>query len=92
MERLPVSGPRTVWFERIVAPWDFDGPPGIGDPAGWAFTTVAIPEGLGVGDSRAVIEVWNKTDLLEGDERDAILTQAARMDDLFAVSAITGAA
>jgi GTP-binding protein HflX len=27
---------------------------------------------------------------LEGDDRDAILTQAARTEDLFAVSAITG--
>lgn len=49
-----------------------------------------ILQSLGVAEEAPIIEVWNKTDLLEGDDRDAILTQAARMDDLFAVSAITG--
>lgn len=50
----------------------------------------AILTSLGVAEEAPIIEVWNKTDLLEGDTRDAILTQAARTDDLFAVSAITG--
>ncbi|MCK0094434.1 GTPase HflX [Yoonia sp. F2084L] len=50
----------------------------------------AILASLGVAEEAPIIEVWNKTDLLEGDDRDAVLTQAARMDDLFAVSAITG--
>ncbi len=50
----------------------------------------AILTSLGVAEEAPIIEVWNKTDLLEGDARDAILTQAARTDDLFAVSAITG--
>ena len=45
---------------------------------------------LGVAEEAPIIEVWNKVDLLEGDDRDAVLTQAARMDDLFAVSALTG--
>ena len=45
---------------------------------------------LGVADEAPMIEVWNKTDLLEGDDRDAVLTQAARMEDLFAISAVTG--
>jgi GTP-binding protein HflX len=49
-----------------------------------------ILQSLGVAEEAPIIEVWNKTDLLEGDDRDAILTQAARTDDLFAVSAITG--
>jgi GTP-binding protein HflX len=50
----------------------------------------AILASLGVAEDAPVIEVWNKTDLLEGDDREATLTQAARMDDLFAVSALTG--
>jgi GTPase len=43
-----------------------------------------------VAEGAPLIEVWNKVDLLEGDARDAVLTQAARTEDLFAVSAITG--
>ena len=50
----------------------------------------AILQSLGVAEEAPIIEIWNKTDLLEGDARDAILTQAARTEDLFAVSAITG--
>lgn len=50
----------------------------------------AILQSLGVAEEAPIIEVWNKTDLLEGDDRAAVLTQAARMDDLFAVSAMTG--
>ncbi|WP_342071083.1 GTPase HflX [Yoonia algicola] len=50
----------------------------------------AILQSLGVAEEAPIIEVWNKIDLLEGDDRDAVLTQAARMDNLFAVSAITG--
>ena len=34
--------------------------------------------------------MWNKLDLLAQDARDATLAQAARRDDLYAVSAITG--
>jgi GTP-binding protein HflX len=45
---------------------------------------------LGVAEEAPLIEVWNKTDLLQGDDRDAVLTQSARTDDLYAVSAITG--
>ena len=50
----------------------------------------AILQSLGVSQEAPIIEVWNKTDLLEGDDRDAVLTQAARTDDLYAVSALTG--
>ncbi len=50
----------------------------------------AILQSLGVAEEAPIIEVWNKIDLLEGDDRDAIVTQAARTEDLFAVSAITG--
>lgn len=36
------------------------------------------------------IEVWNKLDLLQGDQRDALVAEAARRDDVVAVSALTG--
>ena len=51
---------------------------------------MTILQSLGVAEEAPIIEVWNKVDLLDGDERDAVLTQAARTDDLFAVSALTG--
>nr|WP_181868894.1 GTPase HflX [Yoonia sediminilitoris] len=51
---------------------------------------MAILQSLGVAEEAPVIEVWNKIDLIDGDARDAMLTQAARRDDLFAISAVTG--
>ncbi len=45
---------------------------------------------LGVADTAPMIEVWNKVDLLPEDDGDAVKVQAARTDDLFAVSALTG--
>ncbi|WP_333714092.1 GTPase HflX [Yoonia sp.] len=51
---------------------------------------MAILHGLGVAENAPLIEVWNKIDRLEGDARDAVLTQASRMEDLFAISAISG--
>ncbi|MGJ8622387.1 MAG: GTPase HflX [Yoonia sp.] len=50
----------------------------------------AILQSLGVAEEAPIIEVWNKVDLLEGDAGDAVRTQAARTDDLFAISALTG--
>ncbi|MEO1640348.1 MAG: GTPase HflX [Pseudomonadota bacterium] len=50
----------------------------------------AILQSLGVAEEAPLIEVWNKIDQLEGDRRDAVLTQAARTEDLFAISAVTG--
>jgi GTP-binding protein HflX len=50
----------------------------------------AILHSLGVAEGAPMIEVWNKVDLLEGDARDAVVTQAVRMDDLYAISALTG--
>ncbi len=49
-----------------------------------------ILQSLGVGDEAPMLEVWNKMDNLTGDPRDALLTEAARNDDIFATSAITG--
>ena len=36
------------------------------------------------------IEAWNKVDLLEGAEREALLTEAARREDVVPISALTG--
>ena len=45
---------------------------------------------LGVAEEAPILEVWNKTDLLEGEAETAILQRAARSDDVFPVSAIDG--
>ncbi len=45
---------------------------------------------LGVARTTPLIEVWNKTDLLPDDERAAVLTEAARKDDVLAISALSG--
>ena len=37
-----------------------------------------------------MLEVWNKTDLLKGPEREARETEAARRDRVHAISALTG--
>ena len=50
----------------------------------------AILASLGVGEGAAVIEVWNKIDQLDTDDRAAVITQADRTEDLYAVSAVTG--
>lgn len=51
---------------------------------------MAILQSLGVAEEAPIIEVWNKIDLLDEDTRDGLLTQVARREDLFAVSALTG--
>ncbi|WP_458792477.1 GTPase HflX [Yoonia sp. MH D7] len=51
---------------------------------------MAILTALGVAETAPLIEVWNKIDKLDEDRRDAVETQSARTDDLFAVSAVTG--
>ena len=45
---------------------------------------------LGVSETAPMVEVWNKTDLLDDDARAAAQTEADRKDDLFAISAVTG--
>jgi GTP-binding protein HflX len=50
----------------------------------------AILTSLGVGEGAKQIEVWNKIDLLEPDDKDAVLARAARHDDVIAVSSISG--
>ena len=46
--------------------------------------------GLDEAGSPPRIEVWNKLDLLEGNEREALLGEVKRRDDVFAVSALDG--
>jgi GTP-binding protein HflX len=50
----------------------------------------AILDSLGVAEETPRIEVWNKIDRLDTQARDAAQTQAARLDDVQAVSAVTG--
>ena len=45
---------------------------------------------LGVSDDIPQLEVWNKIDLLEKDDIDAMHAKAARSEDIFSISAITG--
>ncbi|WP_265570761.1 GTPase HflX [Sphingomicrobium nitratireducens] len=46
--------------------------------------------GLDAENGPPQLEVWNKIDLLHGDERRAVLGEAARRDDVAVVSAISG--
>ncbi len=50
----------------------------------------AILTSLGVDDERPMLEVWNKTDLLDLDDREATLARADRDPAIFAISAVTG--
>ena len=51
-----------------------------------------VLETLGMDEEGAPprMEVWNKIDLLEGDDRQALLNEAKRRDDVVAISAIDG--
>ena len=51
---------------------------------------MAILSTLGVSDTAPMLEVWNKVDRLSPEERDGMMTQSARTEDIFATSAITG--
>jgi len=55
-----------------------------------ARNVATILEQLGVADDAPMIEVWNKLDLLPPEEQDALQEKAARKDDKFAISAISG--
>lgn len=50
----------------------------------------AILTELGVPEDTPKLEVWNKIDRLEDEERQAVITLAERRDEIFAVSALTG--
>jgi GTPase len=45
---------------------------------------------LGVDEATPLIEVWNKIDRLDGETRAALRTQAARREEVLALSALTG--
>jgi GTP-binding protein HflX len=49
-----------------------------------------ILEDLGVAETMPQIEVWNKIDLLPRPERETRVTEAARRENVHAISAITG--
>jgi len=50
-----------------------------------------VLEELGLGEHGPPrLEVWNKIDLLEGDERVAVLNEAIRRDDVVAISGVSG--
>jgi GTP-binding protein HflX len=51
---------------------------------------MAILSTLGVSDTAPMLEVWNKVDRLTQEEREGMMTQSARTEDIFATSAITG--
>jgi GTPase len=53
--------------------------------------TVLASLGLAEEGAPPRLEVWNKIDLLEGEDRLAVLNEAARREDVMPVSAITGA-
>jgi len=50
----------------------------------------AVLADVGVTDTTPRVEAWNKLDLLAGDARDDLLAEAARRDDVMAISALTG--
>lgn len=50
----------------------------------------AVLTEIGVAESTTRIEAWNKVDLLEDDARDELLAEAARREDVVAISALTG--
>lgn len=50
---------------------------------------LAILESLGVGEDRAVIEVWNKIDQVPEAGREPLLNAAARMENVVVTSAVT---
>ncbi len=52
--------------------------------------TVLSSLGLDEPDSPPRIEAWNKLDLLNGDDRTALLNEAARRDDVVTLSALSG--
>ncbi len=60
------------------------------ETAAQAADVEAILAELGVSKEVPLFEVWNKTDLLPGEARAAVLTEAARKDHVVAISALTG--
>jgi len=61
------------------------------DSASQAADVEAILEELGVDPSARRLEVWNKIDRLDQEQREATLTLAGRDEGVIAISALTGA-
>jgi GTP-binding protein HflX len=55
-----------------------------------ARNVASILDQLGMAEDAPMIEVWNKLDLLDADDQAAMQEKAARHDDKFAISSITG--
>jgi GTPase len=60
------------------------------DTAAQARDVTKILTDLGIAEGAPLIEVWNKIDAVPEEARAALVVQAERTDDLFAVSALTG--
>ena len=60
------------------------------DTAAQSRDVTKILADLGIGETAPLIEVWNKIDAVPAEAREALEVQAARTDNLFAVSALTG--
>ena len=60
------------------------------DTAAQSRDVTKILTDLGIGETAPLIEVWNKIDAVPAEAREALAVQAARTDNLFAVSALTG--
>ncbi len=50
----------------------------------------AVLTEIGVAETTPRLEAWNKLDLLDGERHDAILAEAARREDVVALSALSG--
>ncbi|NVO55431.1 GTPase HflX [Rhodobacteraceae bacterium B1Z28] len=60
------------------------------DTEAQAQDVATILTSLGVDDERPGLEVWNKIDLLDTDDREAALARTERDPEIFAISAVTG--
>ena len=60
------------------------------DTAAQARDVTKILADLGIAEGAPLIEVWNKIDAVPPEAREALVVQAERTDNLFAVSALTG--
>jgi len=57
---------------------------------GQCANVLEIMDSLGVNRDTPVLEVWNKIDLLPEEDRSALQQRAARDENIFAISAVTG--
>ncbi len=60
------------------------------DTAAQARDVTKILTDLGIAEGAPLIEVWNKIDAVPDEAREALVVQAERTDNLFAVSALSG--